>query len=87
MKFEYEDMYPTKAVRYAYACMGLAHPVRWAIVHLLKKKGGRLTVKELLDLLQREYGYKQNRAPLDHHLGKMEKGGIIRVLRPNTRKN
>jgi len=86
MVFEYEDLYPSDAVKKAYACMGLAHPVRWVIMDILKENNNRLAVAELMEILRRDYDYRQNYARLDHHLRKMEEGGIIKIHRPETRR-
>ncbi len=86
MPFEYEELYPEDAVRKAYACMGLAHPVRWVIVDILREHGYRMAVADLMEILRRDYDYRQNYARLAHNLRKMEEGGIIKIHHPRTRK-
>jgi len=86
MPFEYEDLYPADAVRKAYACMGLAHPVRWVVVDILREHRNRMAVADLMEILRRDYDYRQNYARLAHHLRKMEDGGIIKIHHPKSRK-
>ena len=86
MPFEYEDLYPADAVRKAYACMGLAHPVRWVVVGILREHRNRMAVADLMEILRRDYDYRQNYARLGHNLRKMEEGGIIKIHRPETRR-
>ena len=84
--FEYEELYPEDAVKKAYVCEGLSHPARWLIVKILKENRGKIAIAELMEILRRDYDYRQNYARLKHHIDKMERAGIVKIHYPPTRK-
>ncbi|WP_456329764.1 hypothetical protein [Archaeoglobus sp.] len=56
------------------------------MVDILREQGYRMAVADLMEILRRDYDYRQNYARLAHHLRKMEDGGIIKIHHPQSRK-